>query len=140
MSNIQALPGAFPLHGEQNFLSESEWVIFRLLCRPPESFADAAAEELSGATGNQVSVERCDQLIRIVRIRQLPGLGSWIARIFAETGFSDSEIRELQADEITARVNSNVGYPLLNDATRRALASLQLQWKGSETRSDHNGK
>lgn len=133
MSNVQVLPGAFPLHEDRNFLSESEWVIFKLLCRPLESFVDAEAAELSTATGNQVSVERCEQLIRIVRIQRLAGLGSWIARILAEAGFSDSDVRELDAGEISERVNRKMGYPLLNDATTRALAALQLQWKGAQT-------
>lgn len=132
MSNVQALPGAFPLHEDRSFLSESEWVIFKLLCKPLESFADAEAAELSTATGNQVSTERCEQLIRIVRIQRLPGLGSWIARILAEAGFGEQEVRELDAGEISERVNRKMGYPLLNDATTRALATLQLQWKGAQ--------
>jgi hypothetical protein len=131
MNKVQALPGTFPLHEKRNFLSESEWVIFKLLCRPVESFAQTDAEELSIATGHQVSPERCEELIRIVRIQQLPGLGSWIARLFAETGFSENEIRDLPASQITERLNGKLGYKLCNDATTRALAALQLQWKGS---------
>jgi hypothetical protein len=131
MNKIQALPGTFPLHENRNFLSESEWVIFKLLCRPVESFAQAEAEELSMATGHQVSPERCGELIRIVRIQQLPGLGSWVARLFAETGFGEDEIRSLPALQITKRLNRKLGYKLCNDATTRALVALQLQWKGS---------
>lgn len=131
MSNVRALPGAFPLHEERNFLSESEWVIFKLLCRPVESFAEAEPSELSEATGGQISEARCDELIRIVRIRQLPGLGSWIARILAEAGFDDSQICELPANEIAERINAKMGYPLLGDATIRALAALQPQWRES---------
>ena len=129
MSNVRALPGAFPLHENREFLSESEWVIFKLLCRPVESFAECDAEELSQATGGQVSEARCDQLIRIVRIQRLPGLGSWIARIMAETGFSDSDLCRVPASEIAGQINRKMGYPLLGDATIRALAALQLQWK-----------
>lgn len=131
MSNVRALPGAFPLHEERNFLSESEWVIFKLLCRPVESFAEAEASELSEATGGQISEARCDELIRIVRIQQLPGLGSWIARILAEAGFDDSQVCELPANEIAERINTKMGYPLLGDATIRALTTLQPQWRES---------
>lgn len=132
MSKIQALPGAFPLHEDRNFLSESEWVIFKLLCRPVESFGEANAEELSAATGHQVTPERCAELISIIRIGQLPGLGSWISRLFAEAGFSDNEVRDLPASQITGCLNEKLGYRLCNDATTRALAALQLQWKGAE--------
>jgi len=133
MSKILNLPGAFPLHDNRDFISESEWVIFKLLCRPVDSFIDADAEELSAATGNQVSVERCETLIRIVRIKSLPGLGSWISRLLAEAGLSEEDMRELPAAEITDRVNSKSGYPLCNDATTRALTALQLQWKGAQS-------
>lgn len=133
MSKVQALPGAFPLHEDKSFITESEWVIFKLLCRPIESFSDDSAESLSAATGDQVTVERCDELIRIAGIHQLSGLGSWIARIFAEAGFNATDIRELSAESITRRVNEKLGYTLCNEATTRALNSLQLQWKGAET-------
>ncbi len=133
MSNIQSLPGAFPLHEDRDFITESEWVIFKLLCRPIDSFADADAAELSKASGGQVSRERCDELIRIVRIKALPGLGSWISRLFAEAGMSETDIRQLPAEEITARINNKSGYPLCNEATTRALAALQLQWRGAES-------
>lgn len=132
MNNIQALPGAFPLHEDRNFISESEWVIFKLLCRPIDSIADDNAQELSEATGNQVSVERCDELIRIVRIHKLSGLGSWVSRLMGEAGLDADDIRNLDAETITARVNSKMGYNICNEATTRALAALQLQWKGEE--------
>ncbi len=109
MNKVQALPGAFPLHEDRNFLKESEWVIFKLLCRPVESFTEANAEELSAATGHQVTPERCAELISIVRIQQLPGLGSWISRLFAETGFSDNEVRDLPAHQITEQLNEKNG-------------------------------
>lgn len=132
MSNVKALPGAFPLHEDRDFLRESEWVILKLLCRPLDSLIDEQAENLSEATGGQISVERCDELIRIVRISKLTGLGSWISRIFAENGFDDHDIRSRDAADITAKVNARAGYPLCNDATTRALAALRLQWKGAE--------
>ena len=134
MSNVKAFPGTFPLHEDRNFLAESEWVIFKLLCRPIDSISEDNPEELSVATGNQVTPARCDELIRIVRINRLAGIGSWISRIFAEAGLSDVDIRSLSAEEITGRVNSKAGYNICNDATTRALALLQLQWKGAEAK------
>jgi len=131
MNNVQALPGAFPLHEDRNFLSESEWVIFKLLCKPLDAFTDEDPEELSAATGNQVSVQRCDELIRIVRIEQLPGLGSWIARLLAEAGFSDADLRNRDAAELTNAINAKAGYNICNEATTRALGALQMQWKGA---------
>lgn len=131
MNKVQALPGAFPLHEDRNFLSESEWVIFKLLCKPVDSIAAEDAQALSTATGNQVSVARCDELIRIVRIAQLQGLGSWISRLFAEAGLSDADLRNRDASEITGKVNAKAGYHICNDATTRALHALQLQWKGA---------
>jgi len=132
MSNVKAFPGTFPLHEDRNFLAESEWVIFKLLCRSVESFPDDKPEDLSAATGNQVTPARCEELIRIVLINRLTGIGSWIARIFAEAGLNETEIRELPAEEISDRVNSKAGYNICNEATTRALAQLQLQWKGAE--------
>jgi len=131
MAKVQALPGAFPLHEDRNFISESEWVIFKLLCKPLDSFTTEKAEDLSTATGSQVSIKRCDELIRIVHISQLDGLGSWIARIFAEAGFSNDDIRLQKAAHIIDVVNSKAKYPLCNDATMRALHKLQLEWKGT---------
>jgi len=133
MHKVQALPGAFPLHENRDFLSESEWVIFKLLCKPVDAMAEEDAQSLSIATGNQVSPERCDVLIRIVRISQLPGLGSWIARLLAEAGFSDADLRNRDAAEITDSINAKSGYNICNEATTRALQALQLQWKGAES-------
>ncbi len=132
MASVQALPGAFPLHEDREFLSESEWVIFKLLCRPVDSLAGAEPAELSAATGGQVSPARCDELIRIVRIKALPGLGSWIARLMAEAGLSDHDVRTLPAERIAERINRKAGYPICNEATTRALAALQLQWRGMD--------
>jgi len=137
MSKIQSLPGVFPLHEDKDFLAESEWVIFKLLCRPVISFADSDAAELSAATGNQVSPERCDELIRIVRIHQMEGLGSWIARILAQAGLSERDMLALPADTITERVNNRLGYRLCNDATTRAIATLQPQWHKARTAQQH---
>ncbi|MDQ6982609.1 MAG: hypothetical protein Q9M08_06360 [Mariprofundus sp.] len=133
MHKVQALPGAFPLHENRDFLSESEWVIFKLLCKPADSLAEEDAQALSVATGNQVSPERCDVLIHIVRISQLPGLGSWIARLLAEAGFSDSDLRNSSASHITASVNKKAGYNICNEATTLALQALQLQWESAES-------
>jgi len=134
-AEVRALPGAFPLHEDREFLKESEWVILKLLCRPVETLADADAGELSRACGGQIAVARCDELIRTVRIAALDGLGSWIARLLAEAGFSDEDVRTLPAQTLTRRINERAGYPLCNDATTRALATLQQQWKGAETAS-----
>jgi len=133
MNKVQALPGVFPLHEDRDFLSESEWVIFKLLCKPVDSMTEENPEALSEATGNQVSVARCDTLIRLVRISQLQGLGSWIARLMAEAGFSEDDLRNKAASEITGGINTKAGYPICNDATTRALQALQLQWKGAES-------
>lgn len=130
MNNVQALPGAFPLHADKDFITESEWVILKLLCRPVMELDGTDAEELSKASGGQIKVERADELIRIVRISKLPGLGNWIARLMGEVGFDERQIRSLPADEIMQRINNRMGYPLCNDATVRALADLQLQWRG----------
>ncbi|MDQ7012163.1 MAG: hypothetical protein Q9M29_10100 [Mariprofundaceae bacterium] len=134
-AEVRALPGVFPLHEDREFLKESEWVILKLLCRPVETLADADAEELSRACGGQITVARCDELIRTVRIASLDGLGSWIARLLAEAGFSDTDVRTLPASRLMGRINERAGYPLCNDASMRALAELQRQWQGSETTS-----
>ncbi|MFQ5345498.1 MAG: hypothetical protein ACE5DZ_06010 [Mariprofundus sp.] len=140
MNTVQALPGAFPLHEDREFLSESEWVILKLLCKPVVSIAEENAQELSSASGNQISEQRCDELIRIVRISQLQGLGSWIARLLAEAGFSDSDLRIKSAEFITDRINQKAGYNICNEATTRALHALQLQWKGAESNKPTNGR
>lgn len=132
MNNIQSLPGSFPLREDRDFITESEWVILKLLCRPVNDIDQTDADELSAASGGQMSVERCDEMIRIVRISKLTGLGSWIARLMAETGCDEQEVRNGDAAEIMQRINNKAGYPLCNDATIRALADLQLQWKGAE--------
>jgi len=133
MNKVQALPGVFPLHEDRNYISESEWVIFKLLCKPMDSLTDEMPEELSTATGNQVSVARCEELIRIVRLCQLQGLGSWFSRLLAEAGFNDTDLREKDAGTITDAVNAKAGYNICNEATTRALHALQLQWKGAES-------
>jgi len=129
MNTVQALSGTFPLHADKNFLAESEWVIFKLLCRPTSSFPNNTAEELSHATGKQVSIERCDELIRIVQINNLSGLGSWIARLLAEAGFNEMNVRTDPAANIMQAVNDKAGYAICNEATVRSLASLQKQWQ-----------
>ncbi|MDX8405233.1 MAG: hypothetical protein R8K50_03690 [Mariprofundus sp.] len=128
MSTVKAFPGTFPLHEDKDFLAESEWVIFKLLCRPVAAFADTDPEELSAATGNQVSPERCEELIRIVRIHQLPGIGSWIARILAQAGMNKEDIMTLPSSGICEQVNKRLGYALCNEATSHALSDLQRQW------------
>ncbi len=131
MNNVQALPGTFPLHEDKNFITESEWVILKLLCRPVDALGETDAKEVSHASGGQIKVERAEELIRIVQIKSLPGLGSWIARLMAEAGLNIGQVKTLPADEIMNLINECSGYPLCNDATVRALSDLQLQWKGS---------
>jgi hypothetical protein len=130
-TGVKSLPGAFPLHEDRDFLSESEWVVLKLLCRPINSLAEENPQVLSEATGGQITPERCDELIRIVRIHALPGLGSWIARLMAETGLSDHDVRTQPAEAIMQKINARAGYPICNQATVHALERLQLQWKGA---------
>jgi len=132
MNNIRTLPGAFPLHADKDFITESEWVILKLLCRPVMDVDGTDAEELSLASGGQIKVKRADELIRIVRISKLPGLGTWIARLMGEVDLDIEQVKTLAPEEIMNRINERMGYPLCNDATVRALTDLQLQWKGSE--------
>ena len=133
MNKIQGLPAAFPLDEDRTFISESEWVIFKLLCKPLDSLTDEQPEALSEATGNQVAVNRCEELIRIVRINRLQGLGSWIARLLAEAGFNDCDLIEQDAGKITDKINAKAGYKICNNATTDALHALQLQWKEAES-------
>lgn len=130
MNNVQALPGTFPLHEDKNFITESEWVILKLLCRPVDELGKTDAEEVSAASGGQIKAERAEELIRIVQIKSLPGLGSWIARLMAETGLNIEQVKTLPSDDIMNLINERAGYPLCNGATVRALSDLQLQWKG----------
>jgi hypothetical protein len=130
-NNVQAMPGVFPLHADKDFITESEWVILKLLCRPVMEVDSTNAEELSKASGGQITEKRADELIRIVRISKLPGLGTWIARLMGEVGLDEQQIKMDAPEEIMTRINERMGYPLCNDATVRALADLQLQWKGS---------
>ena len=131
-NNVHSLPGAFPLHLDKNYISESEWVIWKLLCRPLASLPENTPEELSAATGGQISKERCDELIRIANIATLTGLGTWIARLLAETGYDVNDVCDKPADVLLEAVNKRLGYKLCNDATVRALEKLQLQWRGEE--------
>lgn len=128
-ARLQSLPGTFPLHEDKPFTSESEWVILRLLCRPLDSLADTDAEELSFASGNQFSVARCRELIDIVRISRLHGLGSWMARLLVEAGLSEADVLEKPAEELCDRVNGHMGYSICNTATCRALEGLQAAWR-----------
>jgi len=127
-ARIQTMPGTFPLHEDRNFLRESEWVILKLLCRPVESLATADAEELSNASGEQLSPERCRQIINMVRISNLPGLGTWIARLFSEAELDVEAVLTMSAEDIVRRVNSHAGYPICNPATTHAIAGLQASW------------
>ena len=131
-SNVHSLPGAFPLHQDKVYISESEWVIWKLLCRPLSSLPESTPEELSAATGKQISVERCDELIRIANISTLTGLGTWIARLLAETDYDVTQVCDIPASVLLEAVNKRLGYQLCNEATVRAFEKLQLQWRGEE--------
>jgi len=127
-SKVQTLPGALPLHEDRDFLRESEWIILKLLCRPLDSLAESEAEEVSAASGGQLTVERCAELIAIVRLNQLPGLGSWAARLLVEASLSEHDVCSLSAEDVCERVNQHTGYAIFNPATTRALAELQKKW------------
>ena len=127
-ARIQTMPGTFPLHENRDFLRESEWVILKLLCRPVDSLATADADELSSASGEQLSPERCRQLINMVRISNLPGLGTWIARLISEAGLDEEAVLTLSAEDIVHRVNAHTGYPICNPATTHTIADLQASW------------
>jgi len=131
MNNVQALPGAFPLHADKDFTTESEWVILKLLCRPLKELPGISPEELAQASGGQIKVERATQLIRIAEIAELPGIGTWIARLMGEVDLDSEQVKTLAPEDIMNRINERMGYTLCNDATVRALADMQLQWKGS---------
>jgi len=130
-AQLQSLPGTFPLHEDKSFISESEWVILKLLCRSLDSLADADAEELAKASGNQFTVERCRELIAIVRISRLHGLGSWMARLLVEAGLNEHDVLNLESDELCSRINENMGYTVCNTATSRALEGLQAGWRNN---------
>ncbi|RMH50523.1 MAG: hypothetical protein D6682_06650 [Zetaproteobacteria bacterium] len=125
----EAARASFPLHEERPLCSPREEVILRLLCRPLPSLAGEDPEALSRATGGQIDPERCAELIRAVEIAALPGLGSWIARLMAESGLSAEDLRRLSAAEVVARIHLRTGYPVCNDATVEALARMQREWR-----------
>ena len=134
------MPGAFPLHQDKNYISESEWVIWKLLCRPLASLPESTPEELSQATGGQINVQRCDELIRIANIATLSGLGTWIARLLAETDYNVHDVCDKPANILLDGINKRLGYPLCNDATVRAFEHLQLQWRGEEKQLEKTGQ
>jgi len=132
-AQVQAMPGTFPLHENKDFLRESEWVILKLLCRSIDSLATADADELSAASGGQLSPERCRQLIDTVRISNLKGLGTWIARLMVEAGLDEQALLTLPAADLIEQVNAHAGYPICNQATMHAIAELQTSWVNTAT-------
>jgi len=135
-AQLKSLPGTFPLHEDKPFISESEWVILKLLCRSLDSLADADAEELAQASGGQFSVQRCRELIAIVHISRLPGLGSWMARLLVEAGASEQDALRLPAEDLCERINTHMGYTICNAATSRALAGMQAEWRNIPTQEE----
>lgn len=132
-AQVQAMPGTFPLHEDRDFLRESEWVILKLLCRPLDSLITADADELSSASGGQLLPDRCQQLINIIRISNLPGLGTWIARLMVEAGMNEQALRTLSSETLIEGINKHVGYPICNQATMRAISTLQTSWMSTAT-------
>lgn len=130
--NIRTLPNAFPLHQDKDYISEREWVIWKLLCRPLSSLPESSPQNLCAATGGQISVSRCDELIRITNIASLTGIGTWIARLLAESGFSTNDVCDQPAEALLGKINSRLGYPLCNQTTIHAFTQLQLQWRNEE--------
>lgn len=135
-AQLKSLPGTFPLHEDKSFISESEWVILKLLCRPLDSLAEADPDELAVASGGQISPERCRELVGIVRIARLPGLGSWMARLLVEAGFGEADVHDRPVDELCAGINAHMGYTICNAATIRALGELQAQWRHHATQEE----
>lgn len=131
MRQVTDMPGVFPLHADKSFVRESEWVILKLLCRPVEKLDQTDAAELSAASGGQISESRCDELIRTVRIHQLQGLGSWMARLLAELDLDVMQVRDEEASVMMQSVNKRAGYAICNIATERAFVALQQQWRTS---------
>jgi len=132
MNTVTTMRGVFPLHEDKRYTSESEWVILKLLCRPLNELDQTNAIELSQASGGQISEDRCDTLIRIVRISKLAGLGSWMARLLAEIGLDVEQVIDDDASIMMATINQRAGYPICNEVTSRAFAKLQQQWKKNE--------
>lgn len=131
-TNVFSRPSVFPLHQDKVYISESEWVIWKLLCRPLASLPESTPEELSLATGGQISVARCGELIRIANIETLTGLGTWISRLLAETDYDVNDVCDKPAAILLASINTRLGYQLCNDATVCAFEKLQHQWHGEE--------
>lgn len=130
--NMATRPTAFPLHEKQHYITEREWVIWKLLCRPLSTLPENTPEELSIATGGQISVERCDELIRITNINNLSGIGTWISRLLAQSGFDVNDVCDKPAEELLGKINSRLGYELCNAATIQSFAALQQQWHSEE--------
>ncbi|MDX8411045.1 MAG: hypothetical protein R8K46_04105 [Mariprofundaceae bacterium] len=128
MGNVQSLPGIFPLAEDRDFLSEREWTCLRLVCHDKKTIADAEPEALSRATAGQINATRAAVLIQTARIASLPGLGSWIARLMAEAGWCEQDIRCRPAADIMIAINRRTGYAICNRATEHALGELQTKW------------
>jgi len=120
---------AFPFGKEQPFLREHEWVILKLLCLPLPELAKMRPDELVQASGGRISPQRADELIRIVRLAQLPGLGSWAARLFAEAGLDEEALRTDAPEKIAAKLQERFGYPMMSKEDQARLAELQRAWR-----------
>jgi hypothetical protein len=101
---------------------------------------ESTPEEVSRNTGGQISVQRCDELIRIANIASLSGLGTWMARLLAESGYDVNDVCNKPAHVLLDSINKRLGYPLCNDATIRAFEHLQLQWRDEEKQIEKTGQ
>ena len=119
----------FPFGEDQPFLRAHEEVLLRLLCIGEEELAKIAPEELARRAGGQISQARADEIVRTARLARLPGLGSWAARLLAEAGLDEADVRRLDAEELAARVNARFGYPIWNDEAVARLRALQARWR-----------
>jgi hypothetical protein len=134
MGDVTTMRGVFPLHEDKRYTSESEWVILKLLCRPLHQLDQTYAAELSAASGGQISEARSDELIRIVRISRLAGLGTWMARLLAEINLDVDQVMQEDASVMMEAINRRAGYPICNEATTHAFARLQQQWAANHER------
>jgi hypothetical protein len=137
MGNVQSLPGIFPLGEDRDFLSEREWTCLRLVCHDKKTIADAKPEALSRATAGQIGTTRAAVLIQTARIARFPGLGSWIARLMAEAGWCEEDIRCRPAADIMAAINRQTGYAICNRATEHALNELQARWSDAPSHENN---
>ena len=119
----------FPFGENQRFLRADEEVILRLLCISEQDLADMDPAHLHAASGGRIACARADEIVRTARLARLPGLGSWAARLLAEAGLDEADVRRLPAAEIAARVHARYGYRIWNEKAVAQLTALQVRWR-----------